>query len=262
MRRCRPRPTRASSGVLGVGQHQRPAVGVDDLHAVDEHDLAVARPARRSRASPRPCAPTASAPSRARRGPSGSVAHDRRQRPVDRGEQVEQLHQRGRGVVGGQEVGPDEPAVLRRRRTSTSPSPRDLHEAARRRASSTRSSAPRSSAMRSASWRDRHRQRDARRPGRASRDERDEREQRLLGRERRALRRRRSSPVSPSGSITKPRSLPDARTSSPSALDAASSRSSTVDAADACSRTGSPRAPRRRASRARVGITIDAAPNE
>ena len=51
---------------LGIGQHERPAVGIDDLHAVDEHDVVCPSPARSRRASPCPCAPTASAPLRAR----------------------------------------------------------------------------------------------------------------------------------------------------------------------------------------------------
>ena len=46
---------------------------------------------------------------------AGQALHDRRQRAPGRGEQVEQLDERRGGVERGQEVGPDEPAVGRRR---------------------------------------------------------------------------------------------------------------------------------------------------
>ena len=124
---------------LGVGQHERPAVGIDDLHAVDEHDLVRPSPVRSRRASPCPCVPTASAPLRARCAVRGCSATTARQRPVGRREQVEQVHERRGRVVRGQERRPDEAALLRCgevdcRRCSRPPS------GARPRASSTRSS--------------------------------------------------------------------------------------------------------------------------
>ena len=69
------------TGELGVGQHERPAVGVDDLHAVDEHDVGCPSPARSRRASPRPCVPTASARLRAR----CAVRRSRRRPPTTAG---------------------------------------------------------------------------------------------------------------------------------------------------------------------------------
>ena len=123
-------------------------------------------------------------------------------------------------------------------------------------------SAPRSAAMRSASLGDvdtgsamraprvrlGHERRRARAaPGRSSSDV--------------ARRRRRSWPCSPSGSMTKPRSLPDARTSSATRATCAVAvvDGDVADAVLANGLTASTSAPSLAST---FGITIDAAPNE
>ena len=177
------------SASSGIGQHQRPAVVVEDLHAVDEDDVAARRaldhlPHHRALALPRRGhglvrdVDVGADPRR----PSDSV------RSVDR-EQVEQLHQRGGGVVGGEEVGPDEAAVVRRRevdpRRSTPPpsgagADSFVHTI----------SAPCSAAMRSASRLTDDRQRDAGAGHGPRPTSVDQREQRLLVRRARGPRRR------------------------------------------------------------------------
>ena len=97
--------------LLGVGQGQRPAVVVEDLHAVDQLDLAVLAQLDQRAHDGALLLPRASPPSRGRCGRAGRPLDHLRQRRAVRGQQLEQLHQGGGGVEGGQEAGEDEAAV-------------------------------------------------------------------------------------------------------------------------------------------------------
>ena len=106
------------------------------------------------------------------------LAHDRRQRSAGLREQVEQLDEGGGGVEGGQEVGPDEPALERGR---------EVDVAARRHLHQVGGGELRPDDLGAVLGRDalglpahRHRQRDAG-TGVRRRDQRHQREQRLLG---------------------------------------------------------------------------------
>ena len=205
-----------------------PTVRVDDLHAVDEHDVAVPRPSRRSRASPCPCVPTAWRPSRARCGPTAASRTTVGQRPVDLASRSRSFTSVAAASYAGRKSGQMNPPSLRRRRSrrraldATSMRfdadelrPDDLASVARAIRSASlvteTGSATRASGTASAT-------------SGADREEQLCRARGVAGVVDRRWR------VSPSGSTTNPRSLPDARTSSPTAQHVRGRRHSVVAA--------------------------------
>ena len=115
--------------LLGVGQRQRPAVVVEDLHAVDQHELAVARLRSIERAHHRALL----LPRRDDRLVGHVDGRAGRRPPRTAGRRVRassssSLTQRGGGVEGGQEAGEDEAAVEARRRSPRRRLGRRLHQ--------------------------------------------------------------------------------------------------------------------------------------